>query len=238
MLPAHQFRHAHLIAVCLQLQAAQHVGDLAAELTRMQRVTPHFRERLAERLALVATQHARHFGLTTRHHDDMARVLLEREAQRVVGGGIAGVQRRDDIDRRRQLHRRDRVGHREIQKRHPLEAEPRRQFLRALHELVARLDTKDARVVAQTLEEQVVQNESQVGLARTVIDERDVAAILLEVVEQRLDELEQVIDLLQLAAAVLVHLAVARQDMELLQELDRLIRTDFVGLAGHRDKKR
>eukprot|EP00952_Eustigmatos_sp_NYUAD-ZCMA_P002581 11336-Eustigmatos_ZCMA.PRE.1 len=53
MLPADKLRHAYLIAVGLKLQAAQHVGDLAAEFTRVQRVAPDFRERIAERLALV-----------------------------------------------------------------------------------------------------------------------------------------------------------------------------------------
>jgi hypothetical protein len=46
MFPAHQFRHADLVAVRFQLQAAQHVGDLAAELARVQRVAPDFRQRL------------------------------------------------------------------------------------------------------------------------------------------------------------------------------------------------
>jgi hypothetical protein len=45
--------------------------------------------------------------------------------------------------------------------------------------------------------------------------------------EQRLDEVEEVIDLLQLAPAVLVELAVAGQDVQFLEQFDRLFRPDF-----------
>ncbi|WP_250460061.1 hypothetical protein [Caballeronia sp. INML5] len=64
--------------------------------------------------------------------------------------------------------------------------------------------------------------------------------------EKRFDELIEVIDLLQFAAAVLIHLAVAREDMEFLQQFDRLAWTNLVfggwvgcarsrrgGLPGH-----
>jgi hypothetical protein len=44
------------------------------------------------------------------------------------------------------------------------------------------------------------------------------------VVHQRLDELHQVVDLLELAAAVLVQLAVAGEDVQFLEQLDRLAR--------------
>ena len=66
-----------------------------------------------------------------------------------------------------------------------------------------------------------------------VIDQRHVVAVRFQFFQQRLDELEQVVHLLELAAAVLIHLAVACQNVKLLQEFDRLLGTDFVGLAGH-----
>jgi hypothetical protein len=52
--------------------------------------------------------------------------------------------------------------------------------------------------------------------------------------QQVVDELVQVVDLLELAARILVELAVPREDVQLLQELDRLARAQ-VGLAwrGH-----
>ena len=45
VLPADQFRDPYLIAVGLQLQAAQYVGELAAEFAGMQGVAPDFGER-------------------------------------------------------------------------------------------------------------------------------------------------------------------------------------------------
>ncbi|MNR06377.1 hypothetical protein D3C85_1224460 [compost metagenome] len=62
-----------------------------------------------------------------------------------------------------------------------------------------------------------------------MIRKRDGAAFLLDVFQQRLDELKQVIDLFQLTAAVLVHLAVAGQDVQGLEQFDRLAGADVVG---------
>src|SRR5471030_1890566 len=54
MLPAHQLRHVDLIAMRFELKAAQHVGDLAAEFARVQRMAPDFGQRVfRQRLALV-----------------------------------------------------------------------------------------------------------------------------------------------------------------------------------------
>lgn len=64
----------------------------------------------------------------------------------------------------------------------------------------------------------------------------DGAALLLDVLEQRFDELEQVVDLLELAAAVLVHLAVAGQDVQGLEQFNRLAGADVVGFVGHGGK--
>ena len=60
-----------------------------------------------------------------------------------------------------------------------------------------------------------------------MIDQRERALICLQFGEQRFDELVQVIDLLQFASAVLVQLAVARQDVQLLEQLDGLTGADF-----------
>lgn len=46
-------------------------------------------------------------------------------------------------------------------------------------------------------------------------------------VEQGLDELGEMVDLLELAAAVLVEFAVAREDVQFLQQFERLARLDF-----------
>jgi hypothetical protein len=45
--------------------------------------------------------------------------------------------------------------------------------------------------------------------------------------QQRFDELVEVVDLLELAPAVLVELAVARQDVQFLEQFERLLRPDL-----------
>jgi hypothetical protein len=90
---------ADLVAMRFQLQAAQHVGDLAAEFARVQRVAPDLGQRIGERLALVAVQHRGHFGLAARHQHDEARLFGQREMDGVIGGGVAGVQGGDHVDR-------------------------------------------------------------------------------------------------------------------------------------------
>ena len=53
-----------------------------------------------------------------------------------------------------------------------------------------------------------------------MIDQGDVVVIFLHLFQQRLDELEQVVDLLEFAPAVLVEFAFPGQDMQLFQQLD------------------
>ena len=58
---------------------------------------------------------------------------------------------------------------------------------------------------------------------------------LNHLVEQGLDELDQVINLLQLATTVLIELAVAGQDMQFLQQRSGLFGANF-NRAGHGDQ--
>jgi len=60
-----------------------------------------------------------------------------------------------------------------------------------------------------------------------VIHQLHVRVLLPHLLQQRLDELIQVIDLLQLAAAILIQLAVTRQNVQLLEQLDRLPGADL-----------
>src|SRR5690606_18496951 len=83
------------------------------------------------------------------------------------------------------------------------------------------------------LEEQVVEDETEVGLAGAVVDELNVGALGQGLGQQGLDELVQVIDLLQLAPAVLVELAGAGEDVQLLEQLEGLLGTDFGVVDGH-----
>ena len=104
---------------------------------------------------------------------------------------------------------------------------------RAHHQLVTGLDAVDAAVRRVLLEEQVVEDEAEVGLARAVVHKLDVGVLGQSLGQQRFDELVEVIDLLQLAPAVLVELAVAGEDVQLLEQLEGLLGTDFGVLGGH-----
>jgi hypothetical protein len=98
--PADEFGHRQLIATRFELQAAQGVGQLAAEFAGVDRMPPDLRQRrLGEGLVLLAAQLRGDFGLAAGDENDELRLLLEREANGVVGGGVAGVQRGDDVDR-------------------------------------------------------------------------------------------------------------------------------------------
>jgi hypothetical protein len=114
-----------------------------------------------------------------------------------------------------------RVGGADVEEGHALEAQPLRQRARFLHQLGTRLDAVDV-ALPQRLEEQVVEDEAQVGLARAVVGQRRMALLRRQFLQQLLDELVQVVDLLELAPRVLVDAALAREDVQLLQQLDRL----------------
>ena len=234
VLPANEFGDGDLVAVCLELQAAQHVGEVAAEFARVDRVPPQLCDRVAQCLLLVLAQHRGNLGLAAGHEHDGACALVQREADRVVGGGVAGVQRGDDVDAPGQAVRVDRFGHAEVLEAHARrEPELVRQPARARHQLVARFDAVDAPARRVLLEEQVVQDETEVGLARAVVHQLQVGVLGQCFGQQRLDELVEVIDLLELAPAVLVELAVAGEDMELLEQLDGLLGADLGVLGGH-----
>ncbi len=55
-----------------------------------------------------------------------------------------------------------------------------------------------------------------------MIDHRQRMSISAQLRQQRLDELTEVIHLLKLAATVLIHFSVAREDMQFLEQLDGL----------------
>ena len=142
------------------------------------------------------------------------------------------MQRGHDIDPCRQTVRGDRLGHRQVLERHAGKVQPRGQRFRFFDQLFARLDAIDARArrpAFAPLEEQVVQDEAQIGLARAMIHQLDVRLVGQHLLQQRLDELDQVIDLLELAPAVLVELAVSGQDMQFLEQFERLPGPDLVG---------
>jgi hypothetical protein len=107
-----------------------------------------------------------------------------------------------------------------------------RQLARARHQLGAGFNAIHV-AHAALAEKTVVQHEAQVTFACAVIGQCDVALALQHLLQQRLDELQQVVHLLELAAAVLVELAVAREDVQRLEQLNRLARRQ-AQLFSHR----
>ena len=115
MLPAHQLCHGHVITIRLQLQAAQYVADLAAKLARVQRMPPQLgQRRFAHGQRLVSSQDTGYFGLAAGHQHHVARVLGKAEGNRVVSGGVAGMQRGHDVYRRRQIPGRGGLCHQQV----------------------------------------------------------------------------------------------------------------------------
>jgi hypothetical protein len=157
--------------------------------------------------------------------------LLQAEGDGVVGGGVAGVQRGDDVDARGQFTGLGGVGHAEVQEAHAVEAQARGQLTRLLHQFGPGLDAVDMAGL-QRLEVQVVDDEAEVGLARAVVGQREAALArlrCLQLLQDFFNELEQVVDLLELAPRILVELALAREDVQLLEQFDRLAGADFRG---------
>ena len=60
-----------------------------------------------------------------------------------------------------------------------------------------------------------------------MVDNTEIWTLRLKLFEQWLDELMQVIDLLQFTSTVLIEFAVARQDMQSLEQLWGLFWTDI-----------
>ena len=222
VLPAHQLGYGHAVALRLQVQAAQHVGQLAAQLARVQRVAPQLGQRRARQLqGLVLAQAGGQLGLAAGHQHHGLRLLGQTEGDGVVGGGVAGVQRSHHVDALGQGRIVRRIGRRDVQKMHARKTQPRRQRARALDQNGARLDAVD-RATARVLEQQVVQDEAQVRLAGAVVGQRQLVAVRAQLAQHLLDELHQVLDLLELAPRVLVEPALAGEDVQRFQQLDRL----------------
>jgi len=160
---------------------------------------------------------------------------LQAEVDRVVGGGVAGMQRRDDVDALWQFGSLRRRSRREVQKAHALEAQPLRKGARFFDEFGARFYAINP-PPPKLFEIQVVEDETQVRLARAMVGQRGavhgIVAVLGAVLQQRLDEVEQVIDLLELAPRVLVEPPFAREDVQLMQQRDRLPGAQFGRIEG------
>ena len=106
---------------------------------------------------------------------------------------------------------------RQVQEGHALEAEALRQRARLLHQLGPGLDAVNGR--PRRLEEQVVQDEAQVRLARPVVGQcrwRPASGSSSNSFSMNCT----VADLFELAPRVLVDAALAREDVQFLQQFD------------------
>ena len=193
----------------------------------MQGVTPKFSQWGTLQIqGLVLVQGAGQLGLAAGHQHHVLGFLLQAKGDGVVGGGVAGVQRGDHVDLLGQLGAMRRFGHAQIEELHALKAQPLGQNLGRRHQLAAGFDAID-RALAQGFKKQVINDEAQIRLARTMIGQRGTGVAGGQLFEQLFDELEQVVDLLELAARVLVELAVAGQDVQLFQQIHRLAGAHF-----------
>ena len=95
----------------------------------MNRVAPEFGEWcFAKRGVLVPAQHRGNLGLAAGHEHHVSGLFVESETNRVIGGRIAGVQRGDDVNVRRQFGRGDRFLDRQVEKRHARKTESAGEF--------------------------------------------------------------------------------------------------------------
>ncbi len=193
----------------------------------MQRVTPQLGQRRALQIdCFVLVERPGQLGLAAGHQHHVFGFLLQTKSDGVVGGGVASVQGRHHVDLRGQLAALGRFGHAHVQKAHAVKTQLLGQRLGRCHQLTAGLNAIN-RALAQRFEKQVVNDETQIRLACTVVGERGAAFAGGQLQQQLFDELEQVVDLLELAARILIELALAGQDVELLEQLDRLAGAHF-----------
>lgn len=200
---------------------------MAAEFPGVDGVAPEFREGgFAEGFVLVLSQGGGHFGLAAGDQHDEAGLLGQGEANGVVGGGVAGVQGGDQVHPGRQFWSGDGFLDAQVEETHAGKAEFFRQFPGFLHQFRPGFDAVDVALVPG-LEEQVVEDEAQVGFAGAVIGDAVVLAVGGQFGEQGFDEVVEVVHLLQLAPGVLVEFAVPGQDVQGLEQFDGLFRADF-----------
>ena len=85
-------------------------------------------------------------------------------------------------------------------------------------QLGSRFD-RDERPFVRRAEDELVEQRTEVALARTAIDDQRLRIAGHRVVERGCEQTDEVPDLLQLAAGICVEMAVAGQEVELLEEL-------------------
>ena len=157
-----------------------------------------------------------HLGLTARHDGDVVGAARDGERERVVGGRVAGVQRRHDLHARGQLG----VGDAPGDEMEPLLPVAGRARGRAVDELGPRLDGPQ-RAAPRGPEHELVEQRPERALAGAAVDDRGRGVARERVLEGRAQQAHEVTDLLELAARVGVELPLAREQMQLLEQRDR-----------------
>ena len=158
----------------------------------------------------------RDLGLAARDQRHHLGLVAQREADRIVGGGVAGMQRRHHVGAAVRQHRvGDAAGH----ERHALEAAVAGQRLRAFDQLGAHVDTDDRAAPGRT-DHEVVEDEAEIGLAGAEIGDHRVVALGQQRVDRRPQQLHEMQHLLQLAPRVEVQAALARQHVQRLEQRD------------------
>ncbi len=196
---------------------------MAADFAGVQRVAPEFGQRRAREIQrLVLAQARGRLGLAARHQHHVLRLFVQAKGNGGISGSVAGMQGGDDIHLLRQRGRLRRFFGAERQKSHAREPQLLRQRGGSVHQFLPGFDAVN-RAGSTLAEKQIVEDETQIRLARTVVGQRDaLGAFGFKFLQQRLDETEKVQHLLELAARVLVQPPIAREDVQLLEQLDGL----------------
>ncbi len=192
-----------------QKKPADHVSDMRAEFSSLDRVPPQ----LVKRTAL-AIQQSRHFGLTARHERNRFGFMTQSKVNGVVGGRIAGVQRGHHLDLGMVKLR---ARNRRTDELHPVEAGFIRKRLRLRDQIFPRFHADHAALPCRA-EDQIVQDKAEVGFAGANVGEHRIVGSLKCCFNCRAKEIDQVEDLLKLAAGIRIQLSVTRKNMQRLQE--------------------
>ena len=224
VLEAGEFGHPHLIAMGFQIKPAQHIGEMGAEFPPLDGMAPELIQR-----PFHVIQGSRQFGLAAGHQGDEFGVMVQGEQNRLVGGGVAGVQRGDNIHRPG-LSSRDAPFH----KIHPLEAAVGGNGLCRFDQIGAALDgNHPAPPGGRKI--QIVEDKPKIGFARPQIGQHRLVFLHQHGVDGGADKLSQMLDLFELAAAVGIQPALAGQDVQGFQQGDGLARPkigQWIGFFG------
>jgi len=227
VLPADELGDRDLVAVRLEDEPTDDVGQVRAELASVEVVREQRRERgVGGARPLELTRDLR---LAARDDGNVVRAAGNREYERVVGRGVTGVQRGDDvravcigvrvrvgIGLARDDERSDRTG-RDLE---AILTKPRRAVGRGLRQLGTGLD-RGERSAAGRSDHELVEQGAEVALARAAVDDLRVAVARERVVDRRAEQADEVPNLLELASCVGVELAVACEEMQVFEQVDR-----------------